>query len=117
MSRIRGKNPGPGALFVARLRRRRLFFSRYASDYRSSDIVFRRVKLAIFIDGSFWHGWRFPLWQHEFSRKWGEKITTRRRDQRNFRKLRRMGWRVIRLWEHQIDCDLNHCLDRILKYM
>jgi DNA mismatch endonuclease (patch repair protein) len=35
---------------------------------------------------------------------WRDKIAgNRERDQRNFRKLRRLGWKVIRIWEHQIE--------------
>jgi G:T-mismatch repair DNA endonuclease (very short patch repair protein) len=78
--------------------------------------VFRRIKLVIFIDGDFWHGWRFPLWRHKLSPKWQEKIAaTRRRDSCNFRKLRAMGWRVLRLWEHQVERAPERCIVRIFE--
>lgn len=116
MSRIRSKDTGPERTICRELRRRRIFFSKHAKDLPGRpDIVFRQIKLAIFIDGSFWHGWRFPLWKHKLSEKWQNKIAaTRERDQKNFRKLRRLGWRVLRLWEHQIENDLDKCLRRIL---
>lgn len=80
----------------------------------SPDVVFPSAEVAVFVDGDFWHGFRFPAWKDDVSEFWQEKIAKNRgRDQRNFRKLRRMGWRVIRLWQHQIEKDLQTCVDRI----
>lgn len=116
MARIKGKNTSPERTICAGLRRHGIYIATHAKDLPGRpDVVFRRAKLVVFIDGDFWHGWRFPLWEHKLSRKWREKIAaTRARDQRNFRKLRRLGWRVLRIWEHQIDSDLEKCLARIL---
>jgi DNA mismatch endonuclease (patch repair protein) len=81
----------------------------------SPDIVFPRQRVAIFIDGDFWHGWRLPVWEHKLSKFWRLKLyTNRRRDQRNFRRLRAANWRVIRLWEHEIRSDTAHCIARIV---
>ncbi|REJ65355.1 MAG: very short patch repair endonuclease [Planctomycetota bacterium] len=116
MARIKGKNTSPEKIIFAELGRRQIYFAKHAKELPGRpDIVFRRAKLAVFIDGDFWHGWRFPLWKHKLSEKWQEKIeTTRRRDQRNFRKLRRMGWVVLRIWEHQVEHDPANCVDRIV---
>jgi len=116
MSRIRGKNTSPERILCQELRRRRVYFAAHPKDLPGRpDVVFRRIKLAVFIDGDFWHGWRFPLWEHKLSPKWREKIAaTRERDQRNFRRLRRLGWTVIRIWEHQIESDSLSCLKRIM---
>jgi DNA mismatch endonuclease, patch repair protein len=116
MSRINGKNTSPERSMFSELRLRRIYFATHAKDLPGCpDIVFRRIKLAVFIDGDFWHGWRFPLWEHKLSEKWRDKIaSTRNRDQRNFRKLRRMGWTVIRIWEHQIETDVESCIERVL---
>jgi DNA mismatch endonuclease (patch repair protein) len=79
------------------------------------DFVSRRYKLAVFVDGSFWHGWRFPLWEHKLAPKWQDKIRANRtRDRRNFARLRRRGWRVLRIWEHQIERDPQACVLRIV---
>jgi DNA mismatch endonuclease (patch repair protein) len=76
------------------------------------DIVFSGLKLALFVDGDFWHGWRLSTWQHKLSPFWREKLQANRiRDQRNFRKLRLLGWTVIRFWEHQLKRDLNRCIE------
>ena len=109
---------GPLELLIRReLRKRGLSFSRnYKKLPGSPDIVFTRKKLAIFVDGDFWHGWRLPSWEHKLTTFWKVKLrANRRRDQRNFRRLRAAGWRVIRLWEHQISSDCDQCIDRILQ--
>lgn len=68
----------------------------------SPDIVLPRYNAVIFVDGNFWHGWRLPSWEHKLTDFWREKIRANRaRDQRNFRRLKRLGWRVYRIWEHQ----------------
>jgi DNA mismatch endonuclease (patch repair protein) len=78
------------------------------------DIVFPKERVVVCLDGDFWHGYRFPQWKHKYPKFWQDKIgTTRKRDQRNFAKLRRMGWRVIRIWEHSIEKDLDGVVKKI----
>lgn len=92
-----------------------LEFEQHCSDLTGKpDFVFRDVKVAVFVDGDFWHGFRFPLWEHKMTEKWREKISaTRTRDRRNFAKLRRLGWKVVRIWEHQVERDPSVCAQRI----
>ena len=78
------------------------------------DFVFAEARLAVFVDGDFWHGWRFPLWCDKLTPYWKGKIErNRRRDVANFRRLRRLGWRVLRLWEHQVAKDLPGAVQRV----
>ena len=116
MSRIKGEDTGPEKIIIEGLREEKLEFETHVKDLPSRpDIVFRNARMVVFIDGDFWHGWRFPLWKHKLSPKWQKKIAyTRERDQRNFRTLRRMGWKVVRIWEHQVETDPNACIERIL---
>lgn len=81
-----------------------VMFETNASDLPGKpDFVFRDSQVAVFVDGNFWHGYRFPQWQETLSPFWQRKISrTRERDQRNFRRLRRSGWKVLRFWQHQI---------------
>lgn len=73
------------------------------------------AKVAVFIDGDFWHGYRFPSWKGKLTKFWREKIRkNRERDKRNFAGIRRMGWCVIRLWQHEIKDDLPSCVERIV---
>ena len=107
MSRIQGKDTGIERTVANELAIRGLHPERHSKDLPGRpDFVFREQRLAVFVDGDFWHGWRFPSWEHKLTPKWREKIAeTRRRDRRNFVRLRRAGWRVVRLWEHQIESD------------
>src|SRR5262249_6480031 len=78
------------------------------------DIVFTTERVAIFLDGDFWHGYRFPQWERTLSPFWRRKIAANReRDRRNFRRLRRLGWRVIRIWQHASRADLDGVVARI----
>jgi len=79
------------------------------------DFVFAEQLVVVFVDGDFWHGWRFPLWRHKLQEKWAAKIAANRgRDQKNHRRLRRLGWAVIRIWEHQLKKTPEACLERVL---
>ena len=115
MSRIRGKDTGPELIVASALEDMDIEFERHAKDLPGRpDFVFRRQNVAVFIDGDFWHGWQFSRWRDKLSEKWETKIEkNRRRDAVNRRKLRRMGWKVVRVWEHQISRDLGQCLKRI----
>ncbi|MGH7953768.1 MAG: DNA mismatch repair protein Vsr [Limisphaerales bacterium] len=68
------------------------------------DFIFPKLKLAIFVDGCFWHG--CP--QHETRPKnnrafWHRKLSgNKRRDLIVTRTLRKSGWRVLRIWEHEL---------------
>ena len=66
------------------------------------DLVFRKHKLVVFVDGCFWHGcpwhYRTPKTRSEW---WDAKIDrNKKRDAIKTRKLRRLGWKVVRVWEH-----------------
>ena len=68
------------------------------------DIAFPKLRVAVFVDGDFWHGWRLPAWEHKLSKFWRDKLRANRaRDQRNFRRLRASGWKVIRIWQHELE--------------
>ncbi len=119
MSRIRGKHTKPEKTLAALLAAQGLTFEQHARDLPGApDFVFRNARLAVFVDGNFWHGWRFPLWEHKLAAHWKLKISaTRRRDQRNFRKLRRNGWKVMRIWEHQVERSAEHFVRLIITHL
>lgn len=98
------------------LRARGLRFQRHIHALPGRpDIVFRRAKVAVFVDGDFWHGWRLPAWEHKLSPFWRDKLRANRaRDQRNFRRLRSRGWTVVRIWQHEMARNLERCIQRIL---
>ncbi|GAA0953542.1 very short patch repair endonuclease [Actinocorallia libanotica] len=70
---------------------------------RTADLVFTRAKVAVFIDGCFWHG--CPAHHTKSATNaayWSEKVATNRsRDAETTRLLTEAGWTVIRIWEHE----------------
>ena len=115
MSLIRSKDTGPELTIRRLLHARGLRYRKHARWLPGQpDVVFVNARVTVFIDGDYWHGWRFPLWSGKLAKYWKQKIDgNRRRDKRNFRLLRRQGWLVIRIWEHQVDCNAARCSDRI----
>lgn len=105
MSKIRGKNT------KAELRLRRLLFENGIRNYRLNsslpgkpDIIFPKKKIAIFVDGCFWHKCSLhfvePKTRTEF---WLKKIDDNvKRDKEVTEILKQNGWQVLRFWEHEI---------------
>ena len=69
------------------------------------DFVWRKSKLAVFVDGCFWHGHDCGrnLTPKTNARAWSEKIRRNKaRDRHSASRLRQLGWRVLRIWECQL---------------
>lgn len=94
---------------------------RYRLNYRklpgSPDIAILRYKLAIFVDGEFWHGYHWPERKEKLKANreyWIEKIEENKaRDARNDLKLNEMGWIPVHFWEKEVKKDLSGCLREI----
>lgn len=106
MSRIRGcGNASTEIRFIAAMRGARI--TGWRRKYRlfgSPDFVFPERRLAVFVDGCFWHGCpmhaTFPKNNRVF---WKHKLdANKRRDRMVNRVLRAKGWRVLRVWEHEL---------------
>jgi DNA mismatch endonuclease (patch repair protein) len=116
MSRIKGWDTGP------ELRLRRDVWAlglRYRLQHRIGrtrpDMVFIGAKLAVFVDGCFWHGCpqhsTMPKNNRDF---WAQKLRrNRERDAENTQWLEAQGWRVLRIWEHEIEALPSDCARRI----
>lgn len=115
MSRIRSVGTGPEVLLRRLLRARGVRFRAHVRDLPGRpDFVFQAARTVVFVNGDFWHGWRFPLWKAKLGLYWRKKIAgNRARDRKVIRRLRRQGWLVLRLWEHQLERDPTACVDRV----
>jgi DNA mismatch endonuclease, patch repair protein len=116
MSKIRGKNTSLEVKVFDGLKKRGLKFKKHYKKIRGTpDIAFPDKKLAVFVDGDFWHGYRFPAWKHKVPKiYWQKKIeTNRRRDKNTFAALRRSGWSVVRIWGHEIARDADAAFERV----
>jgi DNA mismatch endonuclease (patch repair protein) len=80
------------------------------------DFVFEKEHLIIFVDGCFWHGCPYCYRRPNTSRKyWDDKVQRNiSRDKKVKAKLRREGWSVIRVWEHELS-NLPQVIHRILR--
>jgi DNA mismatch endonuclease, patch repair protein len=120
MSSIRSKNTWP------ELRIRKLLWAsgkRYRihdkSIFGTPDISSRKNKIAIFIDGCFWHGckrcYTRPKTNSEFWRK--KILANRRRRKLVISRLKNEDWKVLEIWEHQIESEsmkLSHKISKML---
>ena len=113
MSRIRGTNTKPERQAFTALEHRGIEYETHARDLPGRpDVMFRSARIAVFIDGDFWHSWRSPQWRHKLSEAWAAKIkATRRRDARNQRRLRR----VARISERKLERDEMAAVGRIIR--
>lgn len=106
MSRIRGKNTRPEILVRKFLYGQGIRYRLHVKLPGKPDVVIRKKKTAVFINGCFWHAhnecpdFRWPKTRSEF---WKNKINGNVvRDQDNYDQLKGEGWQVIVVWE----CDL-----------
>jgi DNA mismatch endonuclease, patch repair protein len=84
---------------------------------RRADIVFPRVRVAVFVDGCFWHGCpEHGTWPKANAAWWREKIEANQdRDEDTNRRLRELGWEVIRVWEHEDPAAATRRIERALR--
>jgi DNA mismatch endonuclease (patch repair protein) len=118
MARVRGRKNASTELKLAKLLRASGVkgWRRHYPILGKPDFVFRQNKLAIFVDGDFWHGnpekLRIPKSRVEF---WSSKIEKNRaRDAVVNEALTQRGWNVIRIWESTLHKSPEDCLSRIV---
>ena len=117
MSGIKGKNTALETRFFKELKKARLGrFKTHAKLAGSPDVVFPRDKIAIFIDGCFWHGCKCKTIPATNMAFWEAKIKgNKKRDRKVNRELKRYGWVVVRFWEHEIKSNSGKCVGAIKK--
>lgn len=106
MSRVKGRGNRSTEQAVARLLRTNGIsgWRRHLAVLGKPDFAFPTRKLAVFVDGCFWHGcprcYEAPQQNDAF---WRAKLAAnRQRDRKVNRLLRALGWKVIRIWEHEL---------------
>ncbi len=119
MSRIRSRGNKDTEIALAKFFRRNQIrgWRRNQKIFGKPDFVFPKLKLAVFVDGCFWHGCpkhatqpknNGAFWRKKFARN-------QARDRLVNRTLRRAGWRVLRIWGHELARKNEPCLVRRLR--
>lgn len=114
MQNIRSLNTKPEMILAKALRKHKLYFARNVKTITGKpDFVFRKKKVVVFVDSDFWHGHPSRCIMPKSNRKyWNAKIKRNRlRDKEVNRILRKAGWKVIRIWEHNI----NHRFTKVVR--
>jgi DNA mismatch endonuclease, patch repair protein len=110
MARIKNRNTAPELALRRALWKRGLRYRLHSRvEGVRPDLTFLRQRVAVFIDGCFWHGcpdhYVKPRSRQDF---WATKLRTNvLRDRAQTIVLELKGWRILRFWEHQIACELN----------
>jgi len=120
MSRIRSKNTIAERLVFKELRKRKIYFQKhYKKVAGKPDIALPRKKKAVFIDGDFWHGYKFLKQKERLPKKyWLKKIEGNiARDKKNTAKLKKDGWLILRIWEHQLEKEFNKTIEKIASFL
>lgn len=115
MSRVRQRDTAP------ELRLRKALWAAGVRGWRvhakgipgTPDLAWRSVRLAVFVDGAFWHGHPDYYWGQSGA-FWNEKIErNRQRDRRVDRELSEQGWRVLRFWDFEVEKSVEECVARV----
>ncbi len=117
MQNIRSEDTLPEKKLAKTLRAQKLYFAQYVKSLPGKpDIVFRRRKVAVFVDSDFWHGHPKRFIKPRINQSyWLPKIArNKQRDKEVNRELRKNGWKVLRIWEHAIKKDAQKCLHKII---
>jgi DNA mismatch endonuclease (patch repair protein) len=116
MSRIGSKNTGPEVAL------RRALYQRGVRGWRchprsvpgKPDIAFTRWRVAVFVDGCFWHGHPDYFTPGKSGAYWDAKIErTKERDRQADTQLAAADWRVVRMWDFEVEDDLDGCVERV----
>jgi len=110
MSAVKSKDTKMEIIFRKAIQQKGFKYGKNSSKYFGKpDIVFKKYKTMIFLDSCFWHGCekhcRIPTARQKYWREKIERNKTRDKEVNQFYK--KIGWKVIRIWEHEVKKDLN----------
>lgn len=122
MSRIKGKDSKPEMILRRAMWSRNIRYRLHNKDLPGKpDIVIKKYKLAIFVDGEFWHGYNWEEKQKQIKSNrsfWIPKIERNmQRDRQTNRALTDMGYTVFRFWSKDILKDLHKVMNQIELYL
>ena len=117
----RSTDTRPEVALRAALHRRGLRFRKHHPPlpglHARADVVFTRARVAVFVDGCFWHRCPQHGTQPRTNAAWWQAKLDRNveRDRRVDRALAESGWRVVRVWEHEAPDEVARCVELLLR--
>lgn len=119
MARVRSCNTKPEETLRKALWARGARYRIHARLPGTPDLAFPGVRVAVFVDGCFWHGcpehYSRPVTNRSF---WVAKLDRNlARDRKVDEALRSLGWRVVRIWEHEIRDDIERTVDLVMELL
>lgn len=120
MSRVRDKDSRIEIVFRRALWKKGFRYSKNSTKYFGKpDLVLKKYKTVIFIDSCFWHGCKkhgsMPQTRKKF---WEAKIeSNKKRDKKVNQYYKKSDWKIIRIWEHEIQKNLPKSLNRIINFL
>lgn len=118
MSQVKSKNTKPELLMFSLLEEAGIKFEKHYPIIGKPDIAFPECKVAVFIDGEFWHGKDFKRLKKTISPFWVKKIGDNvRRDRKTVRELRKEGWHILHMWDKRIVRHPKQSLQRIIRFL
>jgi len=122
MSKIKGKDTKPEILFRKELWKAGIRYRKHDKTLPGNpDITNKKLKLVIFIDGEFWHGynWEEKKLKLKSNRDfWISKIERNmQKDRENNIKLENLGYKIFRFWDHEIKKDITKCISLVNEYL
>lgn len=122
MSRIRSKNTRAEVLLRKAMWKENLRFRIHTEQVPGKpDILIKKYRLAIFVDGAFWHGYQWDQNRQKIKSNisfWTSKIERNmQRDCEVNMKLEERGVTVMRFWDHEVLKELPKCINQILLYI
>ena len=120
MSAVKSKDSKVEVKFRKAIWRAGFRYSKNSTKYFGKpDLVLKRYKTVIFVDSCFWHGCkrhcRLPAARKKY---WVEKIgRNKKRDKEVNRYYKKIGWKIIRIWEHKILKDFDKTMGKIEKFL
>lgn len=115
MARVRNENTEPELILRKALWAEGFRYRIHPDLPGTPDFAFPSSRVAVFVDGCFWHGcpehYTAPETNEEF---WRQKLERNRaRDERVDAELNEQGWSVLRIWEHQVQNDLENAVAEV----
>lgn len=118
MSQVKSKNTKPELAMFKLLEEEGIKFEKHSSIAGNPDIIIQKFRLAIFIDGEFWHGKDFDNLKDTLSPFWREKICKNiKRDRKVVRQLRSEGWHIMRFWDKKVIRHPERSIKRIKRFL